>query len=117
MWRMGARTVRHALLGLACVALGASCGDGAAPVDAPGIDNGPVELARASDENPEPSVFELTLVYDSVLETLFTYMWYANSAVNFYLYVLTGARFRRETKALFRCYSDTTARQGKRDDC
>ena len=30
-------------------------------------------------------------------------MWYANSCINFYLYCLTGAKFRREAKTILNC--------------
>ena len=41
---------------------------------------------------------------DELLGTIFYHLAFANYGVNFYLYVLSGQRFRQELKAVFSCY-------------
>nr|KAG5712789.1 hypothetical protein BaRGS_007386 [Batillaria attramentaria] len=38
-------------------------------------------------------------------------LWYSNSAVNFYLYCLTGTRFREELRKLFSCHKSGESRE------
>ena len=40
-------------------------------------------------------------------------LWYANSCINFYLYCLTGAKFRREAKQILRCIFHEDIKQSK----
>ena len=40
-------------------------------------------------------------------------LWYANSCINFYIYCLTGSKFRREAKQILRCmFHDDSDKQG-----
>ena len=40
-------------------------------------------------------------------------LWYANSCINFYVYCLTGSKFRREAKQILRCmFHDDSDKQG-----
>ena len=40
-------------------------------------------------------------------------LWYANSCINFYIYCLTGSKFRREAKQMLRCmFHDDSDKQG-----
>ena len=40
-------------------------------------------------------------------------LWYANSCINFYVYCLTGSKFRREAKQILRCmFNDDSDKQG-----
>ena len=40
-------------------------------------------------------------------------LWYANSCINFYIYCLTGSKFRREAKQTLRCmFHDDSDKQG-----
>ena len=38
--------------------------------------------------------------YLELLAALANMLWYVNSSINFFLYILTGTRFRQEFKAL-----------------
>ena len=41
-------------------------------------------------------------------------LWYANSCINFYIYCLTGSKFRREAKQILRCmFHDDSDKQGR----
>ena len=41
-------------------------------------------------------------------------LWYANSCINFYIYCLTGSKFRREAKQMLRCmFHDDSDKQGE----
>ena len=40
-------------------------------------------------------------------------LWYANSCINFYLYCLTGAKFRRDAKQILRCIFHEDIKQSK----
>ena len=40
-------------------------------------------------------------------------LWYANNCINFYIYCLTGSKFRREAKQMLRCmFHDGSDKQG-----
>ena len=41
-------------------------------------------------------------------------LWYSNSCINFYIYCLTGSKFRREAKQILRCmFHDDSDKQGR----
>ena len=68
-----------------------------------------------------PSFFMKDVVLTGIFDVFWAagnVMWYANSAVNFYLYCLTGTRFREESKAImsgcFSCFRQTAAMTGRR---
>lgn len=58
-----------------------------------------------------PGYSELSQLYREIRSFSFIFvnlLWYSNSAVNFYLYCLTGSKFRKEAKELFCCVQKDT---------